>query len=95
MERNKACEGCTAKRCDRKEPSNRDWLETTEELQNLMHDKAEFIPVDRMCLYESIFGNDFIGFTLEDLERLKNGEVFHIPGEYGIFIGMAKEDNDA
>ena len=61
-------------------PSDRSWF----------YDEAEFIPVDRMCRHSSIFGNDYIGLTIEDIERLKNGEILHIGGEYGTFIGLAE-----
>lgn len=65
-------------------PSSRDWLD----------DEAEFIPVDRMCRYASIFGNDYIGLTMDDIERLKNGEILHLYGEYGTFIGLAEVMDD-
>ena len=50
-------------------------------------DDKEFIPVEKICRVASIFGNNFIGLSDEDIERLKNGEVVHVGGEYGIFIG--------
>ena len=86
---NASCVGCDlyiGNRCikfsrdDRCDPSTRDWLSGDSDV--------EFITVDRMCRKASIFGNDFIGLTSEDIERLKTGEIIHISGEYGIFIGF-------
>lgn len=45
-----------------------------------------------MCRKSSIWGNEFIGLTDDDIERLKNGEVIHIAGEYGTFIGFVKKE---
>lgn len=66
-------------------PSARDWLESIDALD------GSYISVDKMCRYGSIFGNSHIGLTLDDIERIKNGEIVHIPGEYGIFIGLKEE----
>ena len=63
-------------------PSDADWLDNVTEID------GEFISIDRMCRKGSIFGNTYIGLTLEDIERLKKGEIIHIPGEYGTFIGL-------
>lgn len=68
--------------CD---PSTRDFLDTN---------SRAFIPVDRMCEYSSIFGNVYVGLFPEDLEKLKNGEILHIPGEYGTFIGLVEVKDD-
>lgn len=82
------CEGCdlyTNGRCKKygrkaeEQLSTRDWLDD---------DLFEFISEYRICRKSSIFGNDFIGLTLDDIERIKNGEILHIPGEYGTFIGI-------
>lgn len=67
------------------EPLSRDYLDSIERL------KGSFITVDQMCSECSIFGNFFIGLTLEDIERIKNGEIVHIPDEYGMFIGLKGE----
>lgn len=70
-------------------PSTRSWFDETIE---------HFIPFDRVCEESSIFGNDYIMLTDDDLDRLKKGEIAHVSGEYGIFIGyspaMDKEEND-
>lgn len=63
-------------------PSNRDWMDSIEK------NGGEFISVDKMCRKGSIFGNTFVGLTLEDIERIKSGEIVHIPNEYGTFIGL-------
>lgn len=63
----------------------RDYLDSIEQLN------GSFITVDQMCRKCSIFGNFFVGLTLEDIERIKNGEIVHIPDEYGIFIGLKGE----
>lgn len=70
------------------EPYTRDWLDTVSE------NEGEFISLQRMCRKGSIFGNTYIGLTLEDIERLKNGEIIHIPGEYGTFIGLKEVNKD-
>lgn len=66
-------------------PSSRDWLDDSE---------YDFISEYRMCCYGSIFGNDYIGLTTKDIERIKNGEIIHIPGEYGIFIGFVDNEEE-
>lgn len=55
-------------------------------------EEKQFIPVERMCRNGSIFGNEYIGLTQGDIDRLKNGEIIHVPGEYGKFIGFINED---
>lgn len=64
-------------------PSTKDWLDDGSDYED-----REFISVDQMCRKSSIFGNDYVGITQNDIDRLKNGEVIHISGEYGIFIGF-------
>lgn len=68
------------------DPSHKGWFD----LDGLSEPK-EFISVNRMCRRSSIFGNEFIGLTNADVERLKNGEVIHIGGEYGTFIGYIED----
>ena len=48
----------------------------------------EFIPVERVCRKASIFGNLFVRLTQDDIDRLRNGEIIHIGGEYGTFISF-------
>lgn len=88
---NEKCEGCDLyenghctkwRNNGKAEPSTRDWF------AEYADDDMNFISVDRMCRKGSIFGNDYIGLTQTDIERLRNGEVIHIPGEYGTFIGF-------
>lgn len=92
----KKCEGCDLyinKSCTKYrkngkcEPSTRDWLNRSE-----YDEPMNFIPVEHMCRESSIFGNEFIGLTQSDIDRIKNGEVIHIPGEYGTFIGFISEE---
>jgi hypothetical protein len=63
--------------------SSRAWLDLVER-----NEDAQYISDNRMCRWGSIFGNSYIGLTQSDIDRLKNGEVIHISGEYGIFIGF-------
>lgn len=65
------------------EPSTIKWFDKKPE---------DFIPIDQACKYSSLFGNDYIGLTQNDIERIQNGEVIHISGEYGIFIGYIDEE---
>ena len=51
----------------------------------------EFISKDKMCEKASIFGNYYIGLTKDDIKKLLSGEIAHIGGEYGIFIGYIGE----
>ena len=96
---NEKCKGCDLyeNRSCRKfrkngacNPSTRNWL-----IREDYDEPMEFISVDRMCRKSSIFGNEYIGLTQSDIDRLKNGEVIHIPGEYGTFIGFITEDKNA
>lgn len=89
---NKICEGCDLYKkghCTKWrengecKPSTRNWL-TRDQYEGDM----SFISVDRMCRNSSIFGNEFIGLTQTDIERIQSGEIIHIPGEYGTFIGF-------
>lgn len=93
------CEGCdlyTDGKCKkygdngRALASNRDWLDRYKSI----HTEAGFISEYRICRKSSIFGNEYIGLTLDDIERIKNGEILHIPGEYGTFIGLAEEKGE-
>lgn len=70
--------------------SNREWLDSLE----YYDDMASFISVSDMCRRASIFGNDYIGLTIDDINRILNGEVLHISGEYGIFIGLLQKEYD-
>lgn len=90
---NKKCQGCELynngsctkyRKNGKAEPSTRDWLTRDE-------DDMSFIPVERMCRNGSIFGNNYIGLTQTDIERIQSGEIIHIPGEYGTFIGFINE----
>ena len=63
-------------------PSTRKWL--GDEIE-------DYVPVDRMCERGSIFGNHYIGLSIEDVRRLLKGEIAHIAGEYGIFVGLKDE----
>ena len=54
-------------------------------------EEFEFTVANRMCESSSIFGNYYIGVSQEDIDRLKSGEVIHIGGEYGIYIGYKGE----
>lgn len=91
-----SCEGCDLYRnghCikyrknGKAEPSTREWL-----YEDLGISELEFISEDRMCRKSSIFGNDYVGITLDDIERIKNGEILHIRGEYGTFIGLVEKE---
>lgn len=64
------------------ELGSREWLES----------EGEFIPIEKMCRESSMFGNYYIGLTKNDIERIQKGEVKHMPGEYGLFIGFIDED---
>lgn len=92
------CEGCDlyinghcAKytKNSKAEPSTREWL-----YEDLDITELEFISEYRMCRKSSIFGNDYVGVTLDDIERIKNGEILHISGEYGMFIGLVEEKGE-
>ena len=86
---NKLCEGCDLlgeRGCRAKlKPSTKDWFNSE------YNTDKEFISVNRMCRKQSLFGNEWVGLTLNDIERLKNGEIIFIPGEYGTFIGITEE----
>ena len=64
-------------------PSTKDWF-----ADGVYGENLNFIPVDTMCRKGSIFGNEYIALTQKDIDRIKNGEIIHIPGEYGTFIGF-------
>lgn len=94
--KNEKCQGCDLyenghctkwRKNGKAEPSTRDWL-TRDQYEGEM----SFIPVERMCREGSIFGNEYIGLTQTDIERIQSGEIIHIPGEYGTFIGFIKEE---
>lgn len=70
--------------------SNRYWLDRYKSID----ERAGFISENRICRKSSIFGNEYIGLTLDDIERIKNGEILHIPGEYGTFIGLIEEKGE-
>ena len=69
------------------EPSTSEWL-----IRDEYDTPMEYIPTDKMCRYGSIFGNDYIGLSQNDIDRIKNGEVIYISGEYGIFIGFITDE---
>lgn len=78
-------EHCTKYRKNGKcEPSTKDWL-----IPNPYYDPRNFISIDRMCRKSSIFGNEYIGLTQSDIDRLTNGEILAISvEEYEVFIGF-------
>ena len=91
------CEGCDLYvngRCKKyggnlkASPSTRGWLDPYESIDK----DAGFISEYKMCRKSSLFGNEYIGLTLDDIERIKNGEILHIPGEYGTFIGLMDKE---
>ena len=95
---NNKCEGCELYEngyCTKRRkngtanPSTRDWLS-----RDKYDEPLNFISVERMCCQSSIFGNEYIGLTQSDIDRIKNGEIIHIPGEYGTFIGFINGDNN-
>lgn len=49
-------------------------------------DTFDFVSLSRVCRASSLFGNFYLGITQKDIDRLKNGEVLHLGGEYGFFI---------
>jgi hypothetical protein len=93
MAKNEVCNGCdlyTGESCrkwrenGKCQPSDIKWFIDD-------YGAIDFIAMNRMCRKSSIFGNDYIGLTQNDIDRLKNGEVIHIGGEYGTFIGFLSE----
>lgn len=50
-------------------------------------DQCEMEQVCRKC---SLYGNDFIIITDEDIEALKNGKVLYWVDEYGTFLAYKK-----
>ena len=58
-------------------------------------EEKEFISIEKACSKESTtYGNDYIGLTDEDIERLKNGEIIHIGKEYCTFIGYISKESE-
>lgn len=51
--------------------------------------------IDQVANKCSIFGNDFICLTDEDIEALKNNKVLYTVGEYGLFLAYRKEKQNA
>lgn len=95
---NEKCQGCDLyengscrkfRKNGRCEISTRKWL-----IREKYDEPMNFISVERMCRMQSIFGNEFIGLSTSDIERLKNGEIIHIGGEYGTFIGFIDEERE-
>lgn len=50
--------------------------------------------IEQVCRKCSIFGNDLILITDNDIEALKNGKVLYKISEYGTFLAYKKEEND-
>lgn len=48
----------------------------------------EVIEKREMCAKSSIFGNDYLQITEENIEDLRAGKVLYLGGEYGIFVKM-------
>lgn len=51
--------------------------------------------IDQVTDKCSMFGNDFIFLTDEDIEALKNNKVLYACGEYGLFLAYRKEKQNA
>lgn len=68
-------------------PSTRKWL-----IPDEYDDQVEFIPVNRMCQKGSIFGNNYIGLSRADVDRILDGEIAYIIDEYGVFIGLLPDE---
>lgn len=59
-------------------------------------EEQDFLPENKMCECESIFGGYGIALTDNDIERLKQGkEVIHLIDEYSFFIGYAGDEENA
>ena len=89
------CEGCDLyvnghctkfRQNGKAESSTREWI-----YEDLDIAELEFISEYRICRKSNIFNNYYIGITLDDIERIKNGEILHMSGEYGVFIGLVDE----
>lgn len=52
--------------------------------------ELEQCDIEQVCRNESIFGNDLIALTNEDIEALKNGKVLYQINEYGLFLAYKK-----
>lgn len=50
--------------------------------------------MDQVCRKCSIWGNDFIVLTDEDIEALQNGKVLYRIDEYGMFLAYKKGEED-
>lgn len=50
--------------------------------------------MEQVCQNCSIYGNDFVLITDEDIEALKNGKVLYWIDEYGTFLAYKKGEND-
>lgn len=59
-----------------------------EEKPGWFDERFETIDRGEICGRQSIFGNQFISVTREQLDALKLGKVLYIGGEYGIFIAL-------
>lgn len=55
--------------------------------------KLDQCEIDQVCRKCSIFGNDLIVITDEDIEALKNGKVLYKVGEYGLFLAYKKDES--
>lgn len=59
-------------------------------------EEQDFLPENKMCERESIFGGYGIALTDKDIERLKKGkEVIHLIDEYSFFIGYVGSEHNA
>lgn len=63
---------------------------TIDEFEDGELDQCDMEQVCRKC---SIYGNDLIVITDDDIEALKNGKVLYRIDEYGTFLAYKKGEN--
>lgn len=90
---NEKCEGCyfyidshctKYRKNGKPNPSSITWL-----IRDKYDEPIHFIPADRICFYESLFGNEYLGLSQADIDKIQNGEVACVLiGEYKVFVGF-------
>ena len=59
-------------------------------IDNFLEESLDRCEIDQVCRNCSIFGNDLIAITDEDIEALKQGKVLYKLDEYGLFLVYKK-----
>lgn len=62
-------------------------------MDDFREEELDQCEIDQVCRKCSIYGNDLIVITDEDIKALKSGKILYRIDEYGLFLAYKKGEN--